>query len=156
MSKVLLREYKEHIEGYGLVSDLKNDTCFGMTKGEIGQYARVWTEFEEDPSLPKYEVGSKVCGLYDIPYKTIPRGTLSVYGELKESLVIDHDDDAMSIIEGVNVLLEDLGVKLVENDELNEKAWDKGSGQMFYDIQKIAPDWTDYDEREDQHWEEEE
>lgn len=137
MAKVLLREYEEHIEGYGLTADLRDDAFFGVTPKEASQYLKVWTEFVEDPSLPPYKVGERRPGPYDIPYLEIPRGTLSVYGETRKCLEIAHDDDATCVMDNVNMFLEDLGFEFVDSDELNEKAYEEGSGKMFYDFQRI-------------------
>ena len=83
--RVLLRELKGHIEGYGLLSDLCGDTYFGIPQKEIDKYEKVWTEFEVDELLPKYCVGSKDPTIYDIGYTEIPVGTLRVYGLPKPS-----------------------------------------------------------------------
>ena len=78
--KILIKEIKGHIKGYGMIEDLLNDTYFGISKEELSNYSDVFTEFEEDPSLPKHEVGSADPDLYNIPWQQIPRGTLRIYG----------------------------------------------------------------------------
>lgn len=79
---VLLTELKEHIKGYGLLSDLDNNTYFGFTEKELSQYSEIWEDFEVDESIEPYCVGTKFHGNYDIPYREIPVGTLRVYGKV--------------------------------------------------------------------------
>ena len=71
---ILLKEYPEHIKGYGFTEDLINGTCWGYTQEELDQYYAVWEEFEEDPCLPKH-----IVNIANVPYQEIPRGILRVY-----------------------------------------------------------------------------
>jgi len=141
--RVLLREFKEHIKGYGLTSDLKNGTYFGLTQGEVAQYKRVTLEFVEDPSLEKYKVGEMVPNLHQIPYIEIPRGTLSIYGEIRETLVLNYEGDyqkmldAIDVVEQVNTFLEKMGVQFVQSDESCEKSHKDRSDKIFYELQNI-------------------
>jgi hypothetical protein len=51
-------------------------------------------------------------------------------------LIINYDDDALTIMNNVNATLKEYGVELkfVENDKANEQAYKDGSGRMFYDL----------------------
>ena len=80
---VLIKEYKNHIKGYGFLSDLGGRTLYGIDREELDTYSKVWAEFTEDKSAPKYCADKKRPSLYDIPYTGIPKGTLRVYGRLK-------------------------------------------------------------------------
>jgi hypothetical protein len=73
--KVLIKEFKEHIKGYGFI--VPN---YGIPYEEFAKYSKVWEEFEVDESLPKHCVGEKIPSWNDIPYIEIPRGTLKVWG----------------------------------------------------------------------------
>lgn len=84
--RILIKQLEGHIQGYGLISDLNNGTWWGLTEDEQSQYSKLWTEFEQDDSLPPYCVGEHNPGLYDIEYVEIPKGTLYVYGNLKENI----------------------------------------------------------------------
>ena len=79
--KVLIKEFKEHIKGYGFI--VPN---YGVPREEFAKYSKVWEEFEVDESLPKYCVGTKIPSLNDIPYVEIPRGTLKVWGNTFEGV----------------------------------------------------------------------
>jgi len=79
--KVLIKEFKDHIKGYGFI--VPN---YGVQREEFAKYSKVWEEFEVDESLPKYCVGTKIPSLNDIPYVEIPRGTLKVWGNTFEGV----------------------------------------------------------------------
>lgn len=78
--KILLREYKNHPKGYGLISDLVGVTRWDFTKEELSQYSETWEEFEEDPDAPPYCVGEEYPNWNEVPYVEIRVGTLRVYG----------------------------------------------------------------------------
>jgi hypothetical protein len=78
--KNLIAEYPEHIKGYGFLSDLMGGTYrYGLQKDVYDMYDKVWCEFEEDSDLNPYEPQG-------VPTKSIPRGTLKVFGEKKNTL----------------------------------------------------------------------
>ncbi len=78
--KILIKEHKNHIKGYGFISDLDDKTRYGVDIDLISllekQGAIFSVRFVEDPSLPKYEFRHPDCPPCDIPY-----GTLTVYAE---------------------------------------------------------------------------
>ena len=76
---VLIEEIKDHIKGYGFTSDISGTTYCGIPKEDLLQYEKVYCEFEEDPDLEPY-----ICPK-DLPTYSIPRGTLKVYGILKDN-----------------------------------------------------------------------
>ena len=76
---VLIKEIPEHIKGYGFMCDLAGTTYCGIPKEKLLQYEKVYNEFEEDPDLEPY-----ICPP-DLPTYSIPRGTLKIYGILKDN-----------------------------------------------------------------------
>lgn len=78
--KLLIKEHKNHIKGYGFTADLDNKTRFGIDIDIMNllekQGAIFSIEFIEDPSMYKYKFRHPDCPPCDIPY-----GTLNVYAE---------------------------------------------------------------------------
>ncbi len=90
VNRMLIGSFKERIEGYGLTSDLLHLTFHGIPLKEAEKFEKIWEEFEEDPELEPYEFNSPNC-----PSCTIPRGTLYIYGKLKQPMT--NDDIARAI-----------------------------------------------------------
>ena len=65
-----IKVYEDHIKGYGFLSDLFNNTFYGMSLEERNKYEKIWDEFEEDKSLTPHKFNNT----------TIPRGRLTIYG----------------------------------------------------------------------------
>lgn len=84
MNWELIAEHKEHIKGYGFISDLLGKTIYGIDKSIVNKYDEFKEEFIEDTSLPKH-----VVDIIGVPHNEIPCGTLKIYGRrLEEDYVI--------------------------------------------------------------------
>lgn len=73
MTRTLIKEKSNFPEGYGILwtpEELKI----------IQEFDEIEYYWESDETLPKYCVGKKNPGLYNIPYKEITCGQLKVYG----------------------------------------------------------------------------
>ena len=100
MKRIKFKEFDNHIKGYGFMYDVlyKNEIIMILSDhGLIGYPYKIVEEFKENKNLPKYCVGKKreqttknerYTGYY-IEYIEIPRGTLTFWLEVDDS--IDND-----------------------------------------------------------------
>lgn len=82
--KILIKTFEEHIKGYGFLSDLHGETHHGIPLEEAEKYETIWEEFVEDLELEPYQVDT-----LELPKIRIPRGTLYIYGKLKQPIIND-------------------------------------------------------------------
>ena len=68
---MLIKEFPDHIKGYGFISDLMGETYCGLSKDIARQYNNIYTEFIEDTTLEPYVIEEL----------NIPHGTLRVFGD---------------------------------------------------------------------------
>ena len=84
--KLLIKEHKAHIKGYGFISDQLGKTSMGVDNELISllqrQGAKFSEEFIQDNSIPAHEVN-----LPKVPHSFIPRGQLNIYAYFDNHLV---------------------------------------------------------------------
>ena len=84
---ILLTTHKNHILGYGFISDALGETILGVPRSQAEKYLsqgyQLISEFVEDPDIPKHEVIHR-----EVPYHAIPKGELNVWAFIPDKAPI--------------------------------------------------------------------